>query len=169
MGKQPDTATATQGNGSFNAAVTTRVMSSIDNLTAITEAGTAVTVNPASLTLEIGAPVRKQEKLGAGATGSLFGLGGNSFDIKAGIRCYYDAAAEALYTKGLDFTASRLSWRFIDAALNAYVFTLPALRYVVNSGPKGSGLDSDSYIELPIETEYDSTTGCLIQIDRIAA
>lgn len=113
--------------------------------------------------------MRKQEKLGAGATGTLFGLGGNSFDIKASMRAYYDAAAEALYTKGLDFTASRLSWRHVDEALNAYIFTLPALRYVVNAGPKGSGLDSDSFIELPIETEYDSTTGCLMQIDRIAA
>lgn len=166
MGKQPNTGTATIGTGAPNAGVTTRVMSSVDNVTAITEAGAAVTINPASLNLTIGAPGRAQRKLGSVDP---FGIGGNRFEIKAALRAYYDAACEALYTKGLDFTASRLSWRFIDNALNAYIVTLPALRYVPNSGPKGSGIDSDIFLDLPIEAETDSTTSCQIQFDRIAA
>jgi hypothetical protein len=166
MGKQPNTATATIGTGAANAAVTTRVMSSVDNVTAITEAGVAVTINPASLNLTIGAPVRPQRKIGSV---SPFGMGGNRFEIKAALRAYYDVAAEALYTKGLDFTASRLSWRFADAAGSALIVTLPALRFVPNSGPKGSGIDSDIFLDLPIEAETDSTTSCQVQFDRIAA
>ena len=72
------------------------------------------------------------------------------------------------YNKYVNNTASSIAWRVKDGAGNAYVFTLPKIKFSSGKVVAGS-INQDALVEMPFTALMDATTAKTIFIDRLAA
>ena len=139
------------------------VMNAVDNVTEIYEDDTLSTSNFSNLTLNISNNLRAQD-----AIGSLphVGIAMSRLEVTGDISIYFED--NVMYDKYVNATQFSLSFRVQDAAGNAYVFTLPAVKFESGSVVSG-GLDQDIILEASWRAIADPTTNCMVQIDRVAA
>lgn len=141
----------------------TGVLNAVDNVAEIYEDDTLSSSNFSNLTLNINNNLRAQD-----AIGSLphVGIALSRLEVTGDISIYFED--NVLYDKYVNATQFSLSFRVQDAAGNAYIVTLPAVKFESGSVVSG-GLDQDIILEASWRAIADPTTNCMVQIDRIAA
>lgn len=118
-------------------ATTTSVMNSVSNLVNIEFDDTDTSASIISMTLETTGNLRAQK-----AVGSLpaVGVGTGRQEISGSISVYFENITE--YQKFLDNTSFKISFRLQDNDGNAYVITMPKVKYE-GSTMNAGGLDGD--------------------------
>jgi hypothetical protein len=166
MGKATTTLTSTQlGAAPYIVCDTTNT----ESLNATTDVGT-LTKNGVALTTAV-----KQIKIDAKATlrnqmavGSKFpvGIGTGRFTLSLTAQAYF--ATFDLYNNFLNHDTVAMEFSFQDSDGHAYYFTVPAMK--VTSDPiEAKGIDQDVMEELTFEAFRDSSTQCMLQIDRFSS
>jgi len=144
---------------------TTDVMNAVSNLQNIEFDDTDTTACLVSMTLDTAGNLRAQNCVGSLAA---VGIGTGRQEITGSITLFFEDTTE--YQKFLDNTSFKLSFRLQDGDNNAYVITLPKVKYegqTMNSG----GLDG----EVELSGTYRALLGTvggvnhMIEIDRIPA
>lgn len=161
-GRSMEDATATIGTG-YTAAPTNDVLNAIDNVTAIREGGTITTLDVSELSVGFNNNLRAQMAIGSAFA---IGIGLGEFGADGSIKAYFSSLA--LLNKYLDYTPTSLSFRLIDAAGNMLIVTLPRVKFT-NGQVVVQGKNGDVMADMSYTAMYDSTTGCTMQFDRIAA
>lgn len=144
-------------------AAATQVVSAVGNVTAIREGGQPSALFFRSIGIDIANNLR-----GLTAVGTLgsVGIGVGACDVTGRLSAYFED--DALYRDYLDGVETSLSLRIEDVAGNAYVLTLPRLKFesgqVLAEGP-----NQDVMAELTWRALRDPALGCTIQLDRFAA
>lgn len=153
-------------SGSTNAASliaqnTTTLLTASNNIGAITQNGTAVSVGIKSISLDIANNLRMSEQIG-----SLYpyALGYGFMDVTGQIEVYFENST--LYDQLINHTSTSLSWPMTDDAGNTYVITLPSVIFT-EGYPMGSGGNDDVTIPLSFQAVRNSTYNCQIQIDQL--
>jgi len=162
-GKSADAVGATTGIPPVIAAPTNPVMNGIDNATDIREGGVVSTFCVSEISFQVENNLRMINCVGeVGPTD----IGIGSFGLTGSLNVYFDS--RALYEKYLDFTTSSLSFRTIDALGNAYIFTIPALKFTAGEVVAG-GLDQDVMANMQFTAFKDAVSGVMLEVDRFAA
>lgn len=162
MGKdQLPLAGTTALTGTVVASFTNDVDNSVSGVANVLENGTALTNTfLKGLNLVIDNNLRGQK--GIGQLGNV-GIGLGHVGVTGKADMYF--ADATYYNKFVNNTATSLSWRTQDSALNGYVITLPKTRY--SSGDIQAGaIDQDVMLSLGVQGVYDPTTAASIIIDR---
>jgi len=139
------------------------VLNAVDNVSEIYEDDVLSTSNFSNLSLNLSNNLRAQDAIGSLAH---VGIALSRLEVTGDISIYFED--NVMYNKYINATQFSLSFRVQDAAGNAYIFTLPAVKFESGSVVSG-GLDQDIILEASWRAIADSTTNCMIQIDRIAA
>lgn len=163
MGKACASAAATVGTGSPNDPPTNDVMNVIDHIKNPLEGGSTPSVYLTEVSIALNNALRTQPAL---ANLGPIGIGIGTVDLSGSLTAYFED--ETLYEKHLNFTSTSLSFRTEDGDGNAYVWTLPAIKYTAGN-PLISGKDQDVFASLNWAAYRDTTTDCMIQIDRFSA
>jgi len=163
QGKSASLAQSTIGTGGPTDATTTEVFNALSNVGSIEEGGSALSLMIQEITISIANNVR-----GIPAVGTLGAadIGVGKCDITGTLNVMF--ADDTLYDKYLANTATSLSFQLTDAAGNVYIFTIPNIKFESDQ-PNAEGQDSDVVENITWRAMRDSTTDCMIQIDRIAA
>ena len=146
--------------GTGIASLTNRIMNSVDQVSNITEGGVSLTGTYAkSFSLALSNNVE-----GLDAVGTLgnvdFRLG--EFNVTLTMSLYL--ADATYYNKFRNNTATSFSFRITDPSLNAYVVTLPNMRYTTADRP-ASGRNQALMLSLTGEALKDTTTGYALIVD----
>lgn len=153
----------TAGTGTVTAATTTDSMNAVANVLKIVEGGDVVSdcVQTASISLT-------NNLRGIRCVGSLpnADVGVGRVDVTGSLEIYFEN--ETIYDKFTAVTASSIAFVVEDVAGNAYVITLPRIKYTALEATAG-GTDQDVVLALDFQALRDSTTDATIQIDRFAA
>lgn len=163
-GKSATMAQATIGTGAPNAAAANPVLNAVNNVGNILEGGASLAGTfVQSLDIQLANSLR-----GIGAVGTLGNadLGSGRCAVTGNVSVYF--ADASLYDKYLAGTATSLSFRVTDAGGNAYVFTLPNVKFTSGAVVAG-GADQDVMASFGYQALRDAGTNATIQIDRIAA
>ena len=138
---------------------TSDVFNAVSNLVELESDGVAMAAKVRSMTLELNNNLRAQEAIGVlGNVGIALG----KLDITGNIELYFEDSVE--YTKFLNNSAFAMSFKLLDAAGNYYLFTLPKVKYEEGTITSGQ-LDQDLMVTGKWRALYDSTAGCMIQLD----
>ena len=146
-------------------ATTTDVMNAVSNLQNIEFDDADTSACLVSMTMETAGNLRAQQCIGSLPA---VGIGTGRQEITGSITLFFEDITE--YQKFLDNTSFKISFRVQDAAGNAYVFTLPKVKYegmTMNAG----GLDG----EVELSGSYRALLGTvggvnhMIEIDRLPA
>ncbi len=144
-------------------AVAGQVVSAVGNVSAIRQGGQPSPLFFRSLGIDIANNLRALNAVGT--LGSV-GIGVGACDVTGRLSAYFED--DALYRDYLDGVETSLSLRIEDGQGNAYVVTLPRLKFesgqVLAEGP-----NQDVMAELGWRALRDPALGCTIQIDRFAA
>lgn len=142
------------------AAPTNDVMNAVSNLLQIEFDGVVSTAYFNTLNLSINNNLRAQD-----AIGSLphVGIALSRLEVTGEAELYFQNNDE--YTKYLNATAFSMSFRVEDSAGQAYVFTLPNVKYETGEVVAG-GLDQDVFQSSTIRAIMDPVTSSMIQIDK---
>jgi len=164
IGKTSAIASSSVGTGAANAATTTGVMNAVSGVSGIREGGALLTGTfISSMDLSVAANLRPQKAIGnLGAVA--VGLG--QLDVNGSLSVYFENAT--LYNKYVNNTETSISYVVTDTAGNAYIVTLPRVKYGEANVVAG-GINSDVLAELSYQAILDATTNCTIQIDKFAA
>ena len=156
--------TATTLPGTPTASQTFEVMNAITGVGQLLEAGVAMTDNfIKSLSIDIDNSLRGQTAIG---TFGYVGVAAGTMTVSGNMTLYLkDGTA---YNKYVNNTASSIAWRVKDGAGNAYVFTLPKIKFSYGKVVAGS-INQDAMVEMPFTALMDATTAKTIFIDRLAA
>ena len=156
--------TATTLPGTPTASQTFEVMNAITGVGQLLEAGVAMTDNfIKSLSIDIDNSLRGQTAIG---TFGYVGVAAGTVTVSGNMTLYLkDGTA---YNKYVNNTASSIAWRVKDGAGNAYVFTLPKIKFSSGKVVAGS-INQDALVEMPFTALMDATTAKTIFIDRLAA
>ena len=156
--------TATTLPGTPTASQTFEVMNAITGVGQLLEAGVAMTDNfIKSLSIDIDNSLRGQTAIG---TFGYVGVATGTVTVSGNMTLYLkDGTA---YNKYVNNTASSIAWRVKDGAGNAYVFTLPKIKFSSGKVVAGS-INQDALVEMPFTALMDATTAKTIFIDRLAA
>lgn len=163
-GKSSAIAATTVGTGAPNPATVNPVMNTVSDVGNLLEGGNPLTGTfVQSLSIALANSPR-----GIGAVGTLGNadLGFGRCAVTGNVSVYF--ADAALYDKYLAGTATSLSFRVTDSAGNAYVFTLPNVKFSSGTIAAG-GADQDVMADFAYQALRDTTTDATIQIDRFAA
>jgi len=162
-GKQMQTATATQGDGSPNAAATTRSMNAVDNVQGVFKGGALSTLDITNFTFSINPALRDQQAIGNLAN---VGIGTGTITAQVQLEAYMED--KTLLDEYLAFTETDLAIAVQDNAGNAYVFDFPSC--VPTQGEDNTGgLDSDVTNSLTYEAFLNTTLNGTVGITKIAA
>jgi hypothetical protein len=155
---------ASVGTGAANAATTTDVMNAVTNVATIRENGAALSGTYArSLAISLDNNLRGKKAISA--LGNV-GISAGQCNVTGSLEVYFED--ETMYNKYLNNTASSIDFRVVDAAGNAYIVTLPKVKF--SSGdPQTPGNNEDVMLPQNYQALLDATTACTIQIDRFAA
>ena len=93
-------------------------------------------------------------------------VGVGRVDVTGSLELYFEN--ETIYDKFTAVTASSLAFVIEDVAGNAYIVTLPRIKYTALEANAG-GTDQDVVLALDFQALRDPTTDATIQIDRFAA
>ena len=148
---------------SENPATTADVMNAVDNVVNIQFDDAVATAYFSELSLTINNNLRGQD-----AVGSLphIDIALSRLEVTGSISLYIQD--ETLYDKYLNATAFSLSFRVQDDAGNAYVVTLPRVKFETGTA-NAPGLDQDVFQVSDWRALRDPTTDCMVQIDKFAA
>ena len=165
MGKDSNLTETQVAGSTYTAATTKNVMNAVSNVQNILQdtAAFGTTGAISQLTMEVNNNHREQK--GIGALGNV-GIVAGTLSVTMNASLYFESKAQ--YEKFKQQTSFRMSFRLQDGDGNAYIVTLPKCKYesmTVNS----SQIDSDVAAEASIRAILDSTTSCMIQIDKFAA
>lgn len=141
----------------------TGVLNAVDNVAEIYEDDALSASNFSNLTLNVSNNLRAQDAIGSLAH---VGIALSRLEVTGDISIYFED--NVTYEKYINATQFSLSFRVQDAAGNAYIFTLPAVKFESGNVVSG-GLDQDIVLEASWRAIADSVTNCMIQIDRVAA
>ena len=163
MGKSGARAAATVGTGGATDAPTTDVMNAVSNLLNIEEDNDPSTALVSTLSMALTNNLRTLPIIGALAAGE---IGSGRIGLTGNLNAYFEDGA--LYDKFLNNTSSSVSFRLEDAAGNAYVFTMPRIKWS-DANIVAGGIDQDVMVEMTYQALYDAVTGCTLQIDSYSA
>ena len=163
IGKSVELAGATAGTGGPTDANTNDVMNAIDNVTAIYQDGTLTTLDVTAFSFNMNNNLRARYAIGSA---SAVGISSGQFNVEGNFTAYFES--NTLFQKFVSFTTTSLSFRLYDAAGNAMIVTLPALKFSSGRVVAG-GKDGDVMVELGFMAKKDATTGSMIQFDRFDA
>lgn len=138
------------------------VLNAVSNVLQIEFDGVVSTAYFNTLNLSINNNLRAQD-----AIGSLphVGIALSRLEVTGEAELYFQDNAE--YTKYLNATSFSMSFRVEDSAGQAYIFTLPNVKYETGEVVAG-GLDQDVFQRSTIRAIRDATTDSMIQIDKFA-
>lgn len=162
-GKQMAVATATQGDGSPNAAATTRSMNAVDNIQGVYRGSSLSTLDVTSFSFSISPALRDKQAIGNLAN---VGIGSGTQVATINLEVYLED--NTLQTEYLNFTETSLALVIQDVAGNAYIFDFPTVVPTNSEDPTG-GLDQDVVQRLTYEAYLDTTLNGTISITKIAA
>jgi hypothetical protein len=163
MGKSGVRAGTTVGTGGPNAAPTNDVMNAVSNVLQVEEGGAASAAKLSKLNLSLNNNLRALPQIGVLGAGA---IGAGRIDVSGGLSAYFEDGV--IYDKFVAATASSLSWRMQDVAGNAYILTLPKIKWT-DADVVAGGLNQDVMTEMGLQAILDPTTGCSIQFDKFAA
>ena len=165
LGKDMTRGTATAGTGPYTAASTTGVMNAVANVASVREDGT-----------EIASPIFIQE-LSLSLSNNLRGLKAianlGNVDIGTG-RLAMTGTMVVYFENGdlvddfINGTEKSIDFRVADAAGNAYIFTLPRLKFSTQEAV-AQAIDTDVMLDMEFQAIREATNDVTIQIDRFAA
>lgn len=144
--------------------LTNRILNSVDNISNITEGGASLTGTYAkNLNFAVNNNVEGLDALGT--LGNIdFRLGEFNCTLKTDL---YLADA-TYYNKFRNGTATSFSFRLTDASSNAYVITLPNMRYSTAERPN-PGRNQALMLSITGEALKDTTTGYAVIVDACGA
>ena len=161
MGLDSARGTSSIGTGAPNAATTTQLLNGVNNVVDILENGAVMAdVYIQKLSMDIANNLRPQPAIGSLAN---IGIGYGKLNVKGSISLYF--ANGDLYDKYINNTESSLSYRLLDAAGNAYIFTYHRIKYATGAVNAG-GENTDVFKEMGFQALKHSTYGCTLQIDK---
>lgn len=163
MGKQMFTATATQGDGSPNAAATTRSMNSVDNIQGVFKDAALTTLDITNFSFSVNPSLRPQPAIGNLAN---VGIGSGTINVQITLEAYLEN--RTFLEEYLNFTETALALAIQDVAGNAYVFDFPACVPVSGEDNTG-GLDQDVLQRFTYEAFLDTTSSATGIITKISA
>lgn len=162
LGKDCVPAGATVGDGSPTAAPTNEVMTGVADVYQIREGGSLSTLDVTNLSFTFENNLRS---LNAIANLGAVALGSGRISLTGTLEAYF--ADRTDYEKFTNFTESGLSWVDQDAAGNAYIWTIPKLRYTEATVVAGA-IDQDVMLSMGFTAYLDTNTKTL-SITRIDA
>ena len=153
---------ATVGTGAHVAAPTTDTMNSTNNISNVREGGSLLDtgVYITALGINLSNDVAPDNIIGQLAPACQ-----TEGDCSVNGTATFFFANTDLYDKYINGTESSISIKVADAAGNAYIITLPAVKYT--AAPLSG--DKSISIAMTYEAFMDDTTQCSMQIDRFAA
>ena len=155
------TASGTQIAGAtFPAASTTVPLNAVANLQNLTIGGVPYSGCIMSNRMEVRANARQRNCIGSTSPTDVK-LG--TLQISGDANFYFNESSN--YDSFLNASYFSLSWQLVDAANNAYTFTLPRCRYETAQVVAG-GRGSDVMFAAKWRALYDSVTGRVIRINR---
>jgi hypothetical protein len=165
MGRAADISTSPIAGSTTTNATTTDVMNSVSNLNNIEFDDTDTSASLLSMTLETTGNLRAQKAIGSLAS---VGVGTGRLEITGSISLYFENITE--YNKFLQNTAFKVSFRVNDSAGNAYIVTLPKVKYEGMTMVAG-GLDADIEMSGNYRALLGTSDGVnyMIEIDRVSA
>lgn len=163
LGKSALPAGATVGTGANVAAPSNDVMNAIDNVTGIREAAAATSEDVTEIAFDLDNNLRGRPAVGVLGNTEI-GIG--TVGISGSFNVYF--ASRAIHEKYTNFTASDLSFRMADGAGNAYVVTLPSIKFT-DSDVLAGGQDRDVLVNMSFEARRDPASDAMIQFDRFPA
>ena len=154
--------TARKQSAAYTAATTTRVMTGVENVSSITDSGTAV-ARVMNASVSVSNNSRTRPVLGSTVTES---IGYGYVEVTGNLSLYFKDGG--LYDKFINQTDSALAFTLLDADTNQYIITLPKVKYI--SGPiNASGVNTDVMAEIGFSAFYDSSSAASISIARDTA
>ncbi len=163
QGKSTTVGDATLSSGPANAAAGNPVLNAIDNITGFRVGDGSQSFEITSHNFTVDNTLRAQKA--QGSLGSV-GIGLGTLNVTGAVSAYFED--RALYEKHLNWETSSFSYRIVDAAGNAYVFTFPALKFS-EGNPVAGGKDQDIMAEMSWTAYRHPTYGFTVQVDRFAA
>lgn len=158
-GKINAVAGATVGTGAAVAAPTSDPMNAVDHVTALTEGGSSVELLNLSLNVDNG--LRMQPVIGSLGPS---GIGYGRFNVTGSIEYYF--ADSTILAKYYAATETSLRVTLTDAAGNAYVLDLPAIKYTQGDDPGSQGNDVDTTVSLNFQGILDTTSSKTLRLTR---
>ena len=165
MGRAADIGTSQIAGATTVSATTTDVMNSVSNLNNIEFDDADTSASLLSMTLETTGNLRAQKAIGSLPS---VGVGTGRLEITGSISLYFEDITE--YNKFLQNTSFKVSFRVNDSAGNAYIVTLPKVKYEGMTMVAG-GLDAD----IEMSGTYRALLGTsdsvnyMIEIDKVTA
>jgi hypothetical protein len=152
---------ASSGGSGYTAATTKEVFNAVDDVYSILENMTAM--DAYSLGFQIKNNLRGKQKIG---TLGAFEVGVGSVNVSGQLTAYY--GSKTLIDKYLNQTLTSFSFVVKDAAGNAYVFDMPAVKFSRGERPGGS-LNSDVMATLDYTAYMHATEGITIRVAKFPA
>lgn len=165
MGRAADIGISQIAGATTVSATTTDVMNSVSNLNNIEFDDADTSASLLSMTLETTGNLRAQKAIGSLPS---VGVGTGRLEITGSISLYFEDITE--YNKFLQNTSFKVSFRVNDSAGNAYIVTLPKVKYEGMTMVAG-GLDAD----IEMSGTYRALLGTsdsvnyMIEIDKVTA
>lgn len=116
-----------------------------------------------SLKFDFDNSLRGQTAIG---TLGFVGVAGGTINVGGSMTIYLNDASA--YNRFIDNEATSISWRMKDLAGNAYVLTLPKVRFTSGKVVAGA-INQDAILEMPFMALLDGTSQRTMFIDRLAA
>ena len=163
MGKLPATGVATVGTGAQTAAGTNPIMSASSNVGQIMEGSTLTALSSTyiqSLTLNVSKNLRAKE--GIGTLGPV-GVGSGTFNVTGSMSLYF--ADTTMYAKFVAAMATGISWKVEDTDGNAYVFTMPNIKFSQDT-INATGIDTEVIENMEYQAIRHATYGHTLSICR---
>lgn len=157
------TSTSQFGSATIDPATTTEAMNAVGNITSIWIDDAASSAYFSDMSLNLDNSLRPQDAIGTlGHVGVALG----TLQLSGNINIYFEDST--MYDKYLNGTAFSIAMAVQDTAGNAYIITLPKVKFETGEVVSG-GLDTDIMLNATWRAIKDATTSCMIQIDKIAA
>lgn len=152
----------TQLPGSTTAVNANQVESAVANVLSINDGGDISTQSFTELTLNLKNNCRKQPAIGSL---NVVGIGFGQFEVSGTVTLYFATGAE--YDKYLAQTATSIRFETKDSGGNKTVWSLPQLKFQTGKVVAG-GKNQDVMATFTFSSIVDPTTGCMMQIDKVA-
>lgn len=151
---------STLSSGAPSAAPGNPVLNAIDNIAGfrVGDGAQAFEISSHNFTLDNTLRAQKAQ----GTLGSV-GIALGTLNVTGALTAYFES--RTLYEKHLNWETSSFSYRLVDGAGNAYVFTFPALKFT-DGNPSAGGKDQDILAEMSWTAFRHSTYGFTVQVDR---
>jgi hypothetical protein len=160
MGDRGYPAAATAGDGSPNAASTTKVLNAIDNVAEIQEGGSAFSGTVTSINMNLNGALRGLPAV-AVLGNSQIGIG--TIEVTGTMEVYFED--RTTYEKYTNYTLTSLSFELSDASNNYYLIDMPAM-YYTDGQVQVPGKDGDVVASLNFTAFRDATDLFTIGITR---